>query len=195
MMFCVSFFSTAGTSWMDNPFRFTGAFLLLSFDNKKCQTKENRFDNDNKYGHILGWKSSWCGVDTVKSQRFRNILYVKLLVLELPCILLFIEYIFLDPRASFFCHNLYHSWSHLWSLFYLGVMTISNAAVSTLSKKDQRKKLKRETQNAAFKEQQKGIHTNKTKEASLDGGKHRPSPSPGTTNVSMEHRSGKKEHR
>jgi|APGre2960657468_1045069.scaffolds.fasta_scaffold426094_1 hypothetical protein len=47
--------------------------------------------------------------------------------------------------------------------------------------------------NAAIK--QNGNHANKTKEASLDGGKHRPSPSPGTTNVSMEHRSGKKEHR
>jgi len=50
--------------------------------------------------------------------------------------------------------------------------------------------------NAAIKQQQQnGNHANKTKEASLDGGKHRPSPSPGTTNVPMEHRSGKKEHR
>ena len=77
----------------------------------------------------------------------------------------------------------------VWSLF-LGVMTISKAALSSHSKKDQRKK-----ETCDFAQQQNGNHANKTKEASLDGGKHRPSPSPGTTNVSMEHRSGKKEHR
>ena len=80
----------------------------------------------------------------------------------------------------------------VWSLF-LGVMTISKAALSSNSKKDLRKKLKKET--CDFAQQQNGNHANKTKEASLEGGKHRPSPSPGTTNVSMEHRSGKKEHR
>jgi hypothetical protein len=57
-------------------------------------------------------------------------------------------------------------------------------------------KSQKEAQNTVFKQQQqqKGNHTNKTKEASLDGGKHRPAPSPGTTNVSMKHRSGKMEH-
>ena len=79
----------------------------------------------------------------------------------------------------------------VWSLF-LGVITISKAALSSHSKKDLRKNLK---ETCDFAQQQNGNHANKTKEASLDGGKHRPSPSPGTTNVSMEHRSGKKEHR
>jgi hypothetical protein len=77
----------------------------------------------------------------------------------------------------------------VWSLF-LGVMTISNAAVPALSKKGKRKELKKETRTNA---QQQNV--NKPKEASLDEGKDRPSPSPGTTSVSMEHRSGKKEHR
>jgi hypothetical protein len=77
----------------------------------------------------------------------------------------------------------------VWSLF-LGVMTISNAAVPALSKKGKRKELKKETRTNA---QQQNV--NKPKEASLDEGKDRPSPIPGTTNVSMEHRSGKKGHR
>ena len=54
-------------------------------------------------------------------------------------------------------------------------------------------KSQREARKALIKQQKE--NPNRTKDASLGGGKHRPSPSPGTTNVSMEHRSGKKEHR
>ena len=55
----------------------------------------------------------------------------------------------------------------VWSLF-LGVMTISKAALSSHSKKNLKKKLKKETFD--FAQQQNGNHANKTKEASLDGG-------------------------